>query len=71
MTTKTRSSSQSQHYDLTSGAVEELILKVCKQQSDYIVRQLDDRLSKMENCLKEHLSRLHKIQRISIRFVSR
>nr|CAI5869083.1 unnamed protein product [Callosobruchus analis] len=58
MTTKTRSSSQSQHYDLTPGAMEELILKVCKQQSDYIVRQLDDRLNKMENSLKEHLSRV-------------
>nr|CAI5818807.1 unnamed protein product [Callosobruchus analis]CAI5862849.1 unnamed protein product [Callosobruchus analis] len=38
--------------------MEELILKVCKQQSDYIVRQLDDRLNKMENSLKEHLSRV-------------
>ncbi|VEN49594.1 unnamed protein product [Callosobruchus maculatus] len=42
------------------GAMEELILNVCKQQSDYIVRQLDDRLNKMENSLRECLSRVAK-----------
>nr|CAI5847588.1 unnamed protein product [Callosobruchus analis] len=53
--------------------MEELILNVCKQQSDYIVRQLDDRLSKMENCLKEHLSRVaensKKIEKVCLQVI--